>query len=282
MTSPSTRSDHALPGRGSGARSSIPWDRWRSVALPAEHGSWGLVGEPVLLGLLVALSPAAFLVALGSFAGFLAHRPLKTAYNDRRRGRRYPRTALAELFAAGLSVVAVACFAGAVALAGPGLLRPLVLALPLAVAFLLYDLRPGRTWQAELAAPAAFASSVAAMALASGWGLIPALALWAAMSARSLPTVLYVRERVRLERSGAVRGAVAFAAVGGHALALGAVLMLVDAALLPRLAGVAFVLLTLRTLHGLSPIRAGSTARSVGFQEIAWGGVTVLLIWGGA
>jgi len=267
-----------------GARAEIRWDQWRSVALPAEHGSWGLVAEPVLLGLLVAFSPVALLVGLGSFAGFLAHRPLKLAYGDHRRGRRYPRTALAELFATGFAVLAVACFGGAVALAGTGLALPLVLALPLAAAFLIYDLRPGRSWQAELAAPAAFASAVAAMALGSGWSLGPALALWAAMAARSVPTVLYVRERVRLERSGALRASVALAAVGGHAVALAAVLMLGQAALLPGLAVLAFVLLTLRTLHGLSPVRSGHTARSVGFQEIAWGVLTVVLVvvgfWG--
>jgi hypothetical protein len=28
--------------------------RWRAVALPTEHGSWSFVGEPILLGLLLA------------------------------------------------------------------------------------------------------------------------------------------------------------------------------------------------------------------------------------
>lgn len=278
MAGPTFDSERTVRSAGGTAEAGLRWGQWSSVALPAEHGSWGLVGEPVLLGLLVAFSPAAFLVGLGSFAGFLAHRPLKLAYGDHRRGRRYPRTALAELFAASFAVLALTCFAGALSLAGPGLLMPLVLALPLAAAFLIYDLRPGRSWQAELAAPAAFASAVASMALASGWALVPALGLWAAMAARSVPTVLYVRERVRLERNGALRRSIALAAVAGHVVALGAVLILVEAALLPGMAAVAFVLLTLRTVHGLSPVRAGRTARSVGFQEIAWGVATVLLV----
>ena len=252
-----------------------------SKILPAEHGSWGLVGEPVVLGLLVAPSPAGVLVALGSFAGFLAHRPLKTAWGDYRRSRRYPRTALAERFGLGFGLAALACFAGALALAGPGFLLPLGLALPLALAFLVYDLRPGRTWQAELAAPAAFASAAAAIAVASGWGVPAALALWAVMVCRSVPSVLYVRRRLRLERGEAARPAVSWAAGTAHAASIAAAAALVVAGLLPALALVAVALLALRAVHGLTPARFGRTARAVGFQEIGWGVVTVLLVAGG-
>ena len=255
--------------------------QWKAVALPAEHGSWGLVGEPVLLGLLVAPSPAGLLVGLGSFAGFLAHRPLKLAVGDRRKGRRYPRTVSAERFAAAFAALAAACFMAAVALAGPGLLVPLLAALPLAVTFLVYDLRPGRSWQAELAAPAAFASSCAAMVVASGWTVPAAFALWAALAARGVPTVLYVRERVRLERTGYLRPPAVAWAAALHLAALVGVIVLVKAGWLPALAAVAVALLMLRAVHGLTPWRAGRTARSVGFQELAWGAVTVLLLAAG-
>ena len=40
---------------------------WRVVALPDEHGGWGLTAEPVLLGLLVAPSWAG--LAIGAAAG---------------------------------------------------------------------------------------------------------------------------------------------------------------------------------------------------------------------
>jgi hypothetical protein len=74
--------------------------RWRAIALPPEHGSWGLVGEPVVLGLLVAPAWTSFLVGLGAFAGFLAYRPAKLVWGDLRRRKRYPRTALAVRLAA--------------------------------------------------------------------------------------------------------------------------------------------------------------------------------------
>lgn len=246
--------------------------------LPAEHGSWGLVGEPVVLGLLVAFSPAGLLVALGSFAGFLVHRPAKLAGGDRRKGRRYPRTVLAERFAAAFGLGGAASLAGALALAGPALLLPFALALPLAALFVVYDLRPGRSWQAELAAPAAFASAAAAIALASGWSAPAALALWAVMVCRSVPSVLYVRERVRLERNGTLRPKVLRATAIAHAASIVLAAALVAAELLPVLALVAVAVLAARAGHGLTWMRFGRTARAVGFQEIGWGAVTVLLV----
>jgi hypothetical protein len=51
--------------------------RLKGVALPASYGSWSLVSEPILLGLLVAPSWAGFLLALAGFLTFLLDQPLK-------------------------------------------------------------------------------------------------------------------------------------------------------------------------------------------------------------
>ena len=48
----------------------------KSVALPAEKGSWSLVSEPILLRLLAAPSWAGATLAEGAFATFLCNRPL--------------------------------------------------------------------------------------------------------------------------------------------------------------------------------------------------------------
>ena len=73
--------------------------RIRTVALPNEHGGWGLALEPVALGLLVAPSPAGFFLAVATLGAFLKRHPFKIVAGDRRRGRRFPRTAVAERFA---------------------------------------------------------------------------------------------------------------------------------------------------------------------------------------
>jgi hypothetical protein len=256
--------------------------RWQAVALPPEHGSWGLVGEPVALGLLVAPAWASLLVGLGAFAGFLAYRPAKLALGDLRRGRRYPRTALALRFAAAFGLVACLVLAGALfldrALAGPGWLLPFTLAAPFAVVFVVYDLRPGRSWQAEVAAPVAFAATAAAMAWAGGVPPAVALSLWAVMAARSVPSVLYVRERLRLERREPARPAPAVAA---HLAGLTAVAALAAAGWLPWLGVLAVGLLLARAAWGLSALRRPATPRAVGFGEIAWGVVTVTLVAAG-
>lgn len=248
--------------------------RWQAVALPPEHGSWGLVGEPVVLGLLVAPSWPGLLVALGAFAAFLAYRPLKVAYGDLRRGKRYPRTALALRFAAGFGVAAGAVLAAAVSLAGGGWLLPFALAAPLGTVFVVYDLRPGRSWEAEVSAPVAFASTAAAVALAGQWPVAPALGLWAVMAGRALPSVLYVRARLHLERGEpAARGL----AVGAHLAAVAGAGALAGAGLLPWLAVLALLLLLARAALGLSPFRRRVPPRVIGFSEIGWGVVTVLL-----
>ncbi|RLE22124.1 MAG: hypothetical protein DRJ50_08160, partial [Actinobacteria bacterium] len=48
---------------------------WRSVAIPSEHGGWGLTGEPILLGLLLAFSWAGAAVGAAALLAFLVRTP---------------------------------------------------------------------------------------------------------------------------------------------------------------------------------------------------------------
>ena len=77
-----------------------PRAAWRSVAIPDEHGGWGLTAEPVLLGLLVAPSWPGVLLAVAAFVAFMVRSPLKVVLVDRWRRRRLPRTRLAARIAA--------------------------------------------------------------------------------------------------------------------------------------------------------------------------------------
>jgi hypothetical protein len=67
----------------------------RAVALPTEHGGWGLTAEPALLGLLVSPSVAGVALGLGALVAFLARTPLRVVLVDRWRGRDLDRTRLA-------------------------------------------------------------------------------------------------------------------------------------------------------------------------------------------
>ena len=78
-----------------GDASPRPCATWRAVAIPDEHGGWGLTAEPALLGVLVAPSWAGAALAVAAFVAFIVRTPLKVVLVDRWRGRTLPRTRLA-------------------------------------------------------------------------------------------------------------------------------------------------------------------------------------------
>src|SRR5688572_23763420 len=127
--------------------------RWQSVALPTEHGGWGFVSEPVVLGLLLAPSFGGLAMGIAAFAAFLLHQPLKIVLKDTRAGRSVPRTAAAQRF--------VLIYGGTLAAAGiivlllmPSwiVLAPLVMSTPLIAVQLWQDSQnQGRSLLAELA-----------------------------------------------------------------------------------------------------------------------------------
>lgn len=249
--------------------------RWQAVALPAEHGSWSLVIEPILLGLLVASTWAGLFLGLAGFCAFLAHQPVKISLLDRKRGRFYARTQLATRYAFLYLGLAVVFLSAAVWLVGLRPLLPLAVAVPLMLIFGIYDQRPGRHWQAELSAPIAFAAIAAAIPLAAGWSWATAVALWIVMAARSAPSILYVRSRLRLSKGKAAQRKRAWLA---HLIALALVVVLVWWNLLPATAVVAMLILLARALVGLSPYRRNWSAKTIGFLEIGFGLLTAFLV----
>jgi len=108
---------------------------------------------------------------------------------------------LAERFALGFGGLATLGTLLAVALAGPSILVPFVLAVPLGVTVMIsYAQNRARDLWPELAGAIALAVSVVSVALAGGESPGVALALWAILIARNIPSILYVRARLRLER----------------------------------------------------------------------------------
>jgi hypothetical protein len=246
------------------------------VVLPSEHGGWAFLGEPIVLGLLVAPSSAGALLALAAIAGFLARQPLRLFVGDRRRGRRYPRTAQAERAFALLAFAGGIALAGSIVLAHGPVLVVLGLAAPMAAAALAMDLgaRP-REAAAEVLAPLALAAVAAGIAVAGGVPRATALGLWAVLAARDAPAVLYVRARLRLDR-GEAPGLVL--PLASHVVAIAAVAMLAARAIVPWPAAAAMVLLLARAAWGLSPLSPRWKPLGLGLSEIAFGMVTVLAV----
>jgi YwiC-like protein len=227
-------------------RPANPRAAWRSVAIPDEHGGWGLTAEPALLGLLVAPSSPGVLLAVAALVAFMVRSPLKVVLVDRWRRRRLPRTRLAARIAA-LELAALLVLATmTVLLAGPTWITPVALALPLVGIELCFDMRSrSRRLLPEVCGAVGIASVAASIVLAGGDGPKLAASLWLVLAARAIASIPFVRVQIgrlrngarsvttsdRAQIAGAVVAAVAISVDGGVALGAVAVLALLVAQL---------------------------------------------------
>jgi hypothetical protein len=249
---------------------------WKAVAIPAEHGGWGLLAEPVALGLALAPSAAGACLALAALFAFLARHPLRLVLMDLRRGARYPRTALAARFFAAFALAAALLLALALSLAPRPFWPALLAAAPFALVALAYDaLGRGRDALPEAAGAVALCASTAAIALAGGVAPAAAFAASALLALRALTSVLYIRARIRLDR-GVPAGP--GAAIAAHGAGLVAAALLARAGAAPWLGVVAFAVLLGRAARGLSPRRKPIRPQRLGFQELAFGLLTLVLL----
>jgi YwiC-like protein len=251
--------------------------RLKSVALPVEHGGWGLVVEPLLLGIFVAPSGPGFLLVVGTIAVFLARQPIKLLARDRRHHRRLRRTVVAQRFALGYTAVALIAFLIALSTSSRVFVLPLLIAMPFALVQLVYD-TSGRSRELlpELSGATAMAALSASIALSGGWQIVPALSLWAVLaSTRVLPSIVYVRTRLRKNHGKQVS---VLPALVAHLFGCVLVGLLFRAGLAPRLALAVAGLLLLRAAFFLSHFSPKVSARQLGLSEVGFGLVTVLAL----
>ncbi|HEU4521270.1 MAG TPA: YwiC-like family protein [Thermoanaerobaculia bacterium] len=240
----------------------------KPIALPAEHGGWGFLFEPIVLALAVAPSAGGAMIGAAFVLGFLVRQPLKLALQDALRGRSYPRTPWCWGFAAAYALAAAALLSLAVMREGPAILIAIGLAAPLAFTQILYDAgNRGRHLLPELAGAAAMTSSAAAIAIAGGMRIVPAFALAGILVARFIPAILYVRTLL-LRSHG--KSAPSWAVMVLHAAAIAGV-----AIIAPPLAALAMVILFARAAWGLThPV---PRAKTIGWREIAFGAMTLVI-----
>jgi YwiC-like protein len=240
---------------------------WRSVAVPDEHGGWGLTLEPVLLGLLVAPSAAGAALGIAAFVAFLVRTPLKTVLVDRWRHRWLPRTRLALAVAAGEVALLALLAVIALAASGPSWLVPVALAVPLVGVELWFDMRSrSRRLAPELAGAVGIAAVAAAIATAGGEGARLAGALWLVVAARAVASIPFVRVQIDRLRHGTGSLAVSDgAAVLGVAVAAAAVVL--D----DRLAAGAAAVVALVVLQAWQVRRPPVPAKVLGLRQLFLG-----------
>ena len=170
----------------------------RAVAVPSEHGGWGLTIEPGLLGLLVAPSLAGACLAVAALVLFVLRTPLELALVDRRRHRRLSRTRMAERVAAAEVVLLAVLVSVAAVTAHEGRWWiPAVVAAPLVAVEFAYDIRSRRRRLVpELTGAVAIAAVAAAVVIAGDGDPRLAAGLWLILAARVTTSIPHVRAQI--------------------------------------------------------------------------------------
>ncbi len=172
--------------------------KWRSIALPIEHGGWGFTIEPIVLGLLVVPSASAWEISVAALAVFLARRPFKLVATDVVRRRWLPRSKIAAGFAGLYGAVALAGLIGAVVTADAAFWSPLLIAAPLGAIAIYADAHSrSRALVAELSGAVAMGATVSMIGLAGGEEPTIAFGLWLALAARAMTSIALVRGQIR-------------------------------------------------------------------------------------
>ena len=248
----------------------------KSVALPVEHGAWGFLFEPLLAGLLIAPTVGGGFLSIMIVGAFLCRQPLKFVFGDLKSGKRLPRTAVATRWLVYFSAIAAFGLAGSLVTADPRAFIPLIISAPIAIYLIVQDAsRKSREMVPELFAASVLSTSIASLSLAAGSGYLFAGAMWLTMTARLIPSVIYVRTRLRLEKkkeyskvsSLATHVAAVTALAALYFVGLGSVLTIAIAGFL-----------LVRSITGLSSARNKMTAKQLGVREVIYGVVYALSV----
>jgi hypothetical protein len=174
-----------------------PRSHLRAVALPTEHGGWGLTAEPALLGMLLAPSIAGACLAIAAMLAFVVRTPLRVVLVDRHRGRRLDRTVLARRVLLVEGAALVALVAAAVVAADASFWWPALVAAPLVVVELWFDTRSrSRRLVPELAGAVGVCAVAAMIVLAGGHSSTEAAAAWLILAARATSAIAHVRAQI--------------------------------------------------------------------------------------
>lgn len=185
MTAKMTVTEHAPA-----SPRSIFW----SVALPKEHGGWGLTLEPGLLGLLIAPGAGGACLAAAAVVVFAARTPVKIVLVDRHRDRWLERTGTAARVAIAELTVLAALIGAAIALANGRFWMPAVVAAPLLCVELWFEMRSrGRRFIPELAGAVGVCSVAAMIVLADDRRAGLAAGVWLVLAARAMTSIPHVR-----------------------------------------------------------------------------------------
>lgn len=247
----------------------------RSIALPAEHGAWSFLLEPLVLGLLFAPSWSGIVFAVALFFGFLTHQPLKIYVKDFLRNRTTRRTKPALYFAVGYGLPAF--LLGVIVLrAAPILLwRALLLIAPFVLIQLLYDFKnKSRELVPELSGAIALSGVVALITILGKVSWQTSLVLWLLVGIRAVVSIHFVRTMLRKQRRKFAPIKMTYAL---HSVAVILVSVLAIVGIVSYLIIIPFVILLYRAWHSLERSDVVKP-QSIGMREVGYGAITIICI----
>jgi hypothetical protein len=248
---------------------------WRAVAVPSEHGGWGLTLEPVLLGLFVAPSAAGALLGVTALLAFVARTPLRVVLVDTRRHRDLERTALARRILVVEVLLLVVLVTAATLLGDSRLWLPALAAAPLIIVEFWFDMRSrSRRLVPELAGTVGVSAVVAMIVLADNGAGSLALALWLVLAARVVTSIPFVRAQVALLHDRSTPNAVGVVADLGAAIVAGVAALVDHSVALGSLTILAIIL-----YQRISGLRPPDRAVTLGVRQTVVG-LTLVLITG--
>ena len=254
-----------------------PTVRLRLVALPVEHGAWGLLGAPLLLGLALKLSLAGGFLAVAALAFFLTRHPLRLAINDLRRKKVYPRTRWVAGFAFAYALVGISALLFALRTAAAGFWEPLIFFVALGCVQFVHDLNGrSRSFLAEASGAIALSSFAAAICLAGGTSPLVAWLAMASLSLHAIGAIEYVAARLKLERNAEISQ---LQAVSIHACMVAACILATIFFHLTSWITIAFTIVLMRAIWGLSPYRKSARPAIVGIQEVVYSLLVMVGSW---
>ena len=169
--------------------------------------------------------------------------------------------------------------AGTLATSDFHILLPLIIAAPLAVVPIYFDsIAKSRKLAPEIAGTLAITSSAAVIALAGGWSIAASGAIWLILICRWIPSILYVRSRLLLEKGKPYRVSIP---VIMSAAAVVVAVALAHYDLAPKLAAFLMVVLFIRAAIGLSRYSRRRKAKQIGILEVVYGAITVIVVIAG-
>lgn len=248
----------------------------KAVALPVEHGGYGILLEAVLVGLGLAPTAAGVFYAFAFLAAFFMAQPAKVLLSEKVPLRVSSRRKAAIL------MLAVYGLPGAVffLLGLNGTSASIFPALYVLLLFAAYQMlallgRKNREFLTTVTGSMLLSAAAVFILLAGGSPLVKAVSVWILLGARAISAISYVRFRLRAARGDESGLRTAWTVHGVSGLIILALVLLKA---IPVLAAAGYFLIAARNAYVAAAARAAVKPQVIGFQQFRLSLFNALLI----